>query len=63
MNSKGTVGESGYTTIILNKLWQFDEVSSDWKRGNIMSMFKKRKREDLWSYRFVILAFVSVKIV
>lgn len=53
------MGESGYATIILDKLWHFGEVSSDWKRRSVMPIFKKRKRED----RFVILGFVCGKIV
>ncbi|PKU44679.1 rna-directed dna polymerase from mobile element hypothetical protein [Limosa lapponica baueri] len=37
-------------SIIFEKLWQSSEIPTDWKRGNIISIFKGKK-EDPGSYR------------
>mgnify|MGYP001857264144 FL=1 len=38
------------------------EVPSTWKKKNITLIYKKRMKEDLESYRSVIIAFVPEKI-
>ncbi|KFV42078.1 hypothetical protein N341_12284, partial [Tyto alba] len=49
-------------SIIFEKLWQYSEVPTDQKRGNISSIFRKGKNKDPGNYRPVSLTSVPSKI-
>lgn len=34
-------------SIVFDKLWQFGGVPSDWKRGNVILIFKNGEKEDV----------------
>ena len=48
--------------MILQKSWQSDEDLGDWRKENIVSIFKKGRKEDPGNYQLVSLASMCEKI-
>ena len=51
------------TTVIFEKSSQSSEVPTDWKRANIIHIFKKGEKEDPRNYRTVSLTSVPRQII
>ncbi|KFQ26928.1 RNA-directed DNA polymerase from mobile element jockey, partial [Mesitornis unicolor] len=49
-------------TMIFERSWQSGEIPDDWKKGNVMAIFKKGKKEDPGNYWPVSLTTMPGKI-
>ncbi|KGL78087.1 RNA-directed DNA polymerase from mobile element jockey, partial [Tinamus guttatus] len=49
-------------SIIFERSWRTGEVPEDWKKANVISVFKKGKKEDPGNYRPVNLTSVPGKV-
>ncbi|KFV85311.1 RNA-directed DNA polymerase from mobile element jockey, partial [Struthio camelus australis] len=49
-------------SIIFERSWQLGEVPEDWKKANVMPVFKKGKKEEPGNYRPVSLPCIPGKV-
>ncbi|PKU46621.1 rna-directed dna polymerase from mobile element jockey- hypothetical protein [Limosa lapponica baueri] len=52
---------AGTLSIIFDRSWRTGEVPEDWRKANVIPVFKKGKKEDLGNYRLVSLTSIPGK--
>lgn len=54
---------AGPLLLIFRRLWSLEEVSGNRRKGNVVSVFKKGKKEDLEKYKVISFALITRKVI